>query len=332
MKQTEGRISVKTLAKLCGVSIGSVDRALHNRSGISAQTRKKILDKAQELGYRPNLPARSLVTGKTHTIGVVVFDLLHPFSAQLVTAIITRLREDDYFSSVTVSGGDRDEERRCLEQLTGQNVDGVILIPINKGRKFNEYLAGLNRPIVTVVNSLSKSWPHVGVDYMRASSDAVEYVASRCYKRIVYLCPYYPRKRSENSHAIAMLVRGYETALARIGNLHDPILISGDDYIKEIGELRFSRRARTAILCSNDSLALEVLTFLSNQGVRTPDDVGVMGFDNIAMLRYVHPPLATIDCAIEEIGTRSAECLLGSFNGEYCSPIVEHQIIPGETL
>ena len=275
---------------------------------------------------------RSLVTGRTHTIGVVVFDLQHPFSAQLVTSVLTRLRNAGYFSSVTVSSGDPDEETRCLEQMSSLNVDGIIMVPINKGRKFDEYLKSLGRPIVTVVNSVSKSWPYVGVDYRKASKDAVAHAAARGYRRILCLFPYYPRSRSENSHAITMLVKGYQKAISQIEGLAEPMIISGNDYIEKIDKLRFGKRQRTAILCSNDSLALELLTYLSNKGLSIPEDVGLMGFDNIEMLRHVHPPLATIDCSIEEIGKRAAECLLSEFKGEYLSPVVRHRIIPGEKL
>lgn len=332
MKSGRQNVNIKALAERCGVSIGSVDRALHNRPGINALTRKRIIDKAKELRYRPNLPARSLVMGTTKTVGIVVFDLVHAFFSQLVTAAISRLRQEGYFASVAVSEKERAEERKCLEQMSSLDVDGIIVFPMNKGREFDAFLKGLHKPIVTVGNLVSQSWPYVGVDYEKASFDAVAYIASRGYRRIVYLCPPLATRGEENRYAVEMRAAGYARAMRTIPGLDKPKVISGPGYLAHIDRLEFGTASKTAILCSSDIYALKILTYLTKKGIRIPEDVGLMGFDNIDTLQYVHPTLATVDCLISEIGSRAAECLLKELSGEYLSPVIGHRIIAGETL
>jgi LacI family transcriptional regulator len=326
------RITTKTLARMCGVSVGSVDRALHNRPGISEQTKAKILKTAEAVGYRPHLPARSLVTGKTNTVGIIVFDLSHTYFSQVVTACISRLTDAGYFAYVAVSNQHTDEERRCLDNMASLGVDGIIVLPINKGTDFHQFVKSLNRPIVTIGNFLSRDWPFVSVDYESACFDAVEFLAMRGYRRIVHLSPPLARNREINAYAVERRAEGYRRAIRSLSGLEAPEIITGSRYLDQLDELRLSANNATAILCSSDVYALRALTYLTKKGARIPGDLGLMGFDNIETLEYIHPSLATVDCSIRETGSRAAECLLSEFAGEYVSPILPHTIIEGETV
>lgn len=323
-------MTIKDIAAKCGVSIGSVDRALHNRKGINTETRELILETARSLGYVPNLAARGLVTGKTMVIGLIVFDLAHAYFAELVTAAISRLSERGYFAHVTVSDKDPERERLSIRQMSSLGVDGLLLTPIGVGPWFDSLLATLNRPVVTVANYIGERWPYVGIDYARATEDAVEFLVRQGYGRIIFLSPPLRGSTGVNTYAIDRRLAGFKSAMDSHPTVDAPI-IDGPQYLDRIERLDLAA-ARTAVLCSSDVYALKVLTFFTSKGVRVPDDVGIMGFDNIGTLAHVHPALATVDTSIESIGIEAADTLLDSIRGQSVSKILPHRIIPGETV
>jgi DNA-binding LacI/PurR family transcriptional regulator len=125
---------------MCGVSQGTVDRALNNRPGISKKTRRRILETAEKIGYRPHFLARSLAKGRTMTIGLIVLDLYNRFFAQLVNSIEYNARQQDYFVYLTLTGKDGNTEKACIEHLMSRQVDGLILLTVNKGLEFGKMI------------------------------------------------------------------------------------------------------------------------------------------------------------------------------------------------
>ncbi len=327
------RVTTKDIARICGVSRGSVDRALHDKPGISRATREKVLRVSREVGYRVDLLARGLVKGKTSAIGVVVFDLAHEFFAELVSAIMDCARAAGYFAHVALSGKDRGEETAALERLAGLNVDGFLILPVGKGREFERYLSSLNRPLVCIANRLSKKWPFVGLDDRLATAEAVRYIASRGYRRIVYVSPPLGDRDDANRYAVEQRALGYRDALRETPGLAQPLVLRTHGYLADVDGLDLARE-RTAFMCHSDIFALRILRHLAASGLRVPEDAGVMGFDNIETLQFVRPALATVDFHIPEIARRAVETLLSLMNGGKGSPavVVEHQIVPGESV
>lgn len=327
------KITTKEIAALCGVSIGTVDRALHNRGGIHPQTKEKILSLAKEHGYRPHLLARGLKRGRTMTIGVVVFDLDNQFFAQLVTIIEDRARQFGYFVYLTITEGNPAEEMEYLENLAGLSVDGIILFPINGGTTFSHYLKNLKTPIVTIGNKVSKNIPFIGVKDRQAITDAVAYIVAKGYQRIIYVSPPLSYKGQENIYSVEERLAGYKAGLKAMLPLQKPIIIRDKTYLQQLDALSFAVE-RTAILCSSDIYALEILTHFQAKGIRIPTDVGLMGFDNIQVLKYVHPVLTTIAYPIQAMGVNVVDCLLAQINAEPFAEVelLDHKIIPGASL
>ena len=327
------KVTTKEIASICGVSIGTVDRALHNRSGIKAETKEKILKVAKELGYRPHRLARSLKQGKTMTIGVVIFDLDNQFFSQLVTAIEARAYESGYFVYLTITDGDPKEEMEYLDHLSGLNVDGMILFPVNGGRDFAQYLKSLNTPIVTIGNRVSKTFPFIGIKDRQAIKDAVGYIASKGYQQIIYVSPPLEYKGKENIYSVEERLAGYREGLKEIASPHKPVIIRDKTYLN-ILEHASLHNGKTAILCSSDIYALEILNHLRAKGLSVPENVGLMGFDNIKALKYVTPSLATIAYPIKEMGTKAVDCLLAQINSEKFPNIelLDYKIVEGESI
>jgi LacI family transcriptional regulator len=328
------RVTTKVIAEICGVSVGSVDRALHGRPGINDQTRERILRTSRELGYTPHLLARGLVTGRSDTVGVILFDLAHQFFSELATSLIAGLRAAGRVAYVALTDKDPAQERAWLETLANLGVDGIVLVPIGRGDDFERLLSGIGVPVVTVANDLDGGIPHVGIDNRCAMAEAVAHIASRGYRRIVYLSPPLSEPPALNRRALEERLAGYEIGLRAAGLGAGAPVISSHPYLDVVADAVRASSERTAVLCSSDMYALKVLTHFRGLGIRVPEDAGLMGFDNIETLRYVVPPLATVDYRIEEIGRRTVERLMAAIEGRPApSPgPVPHRIIAGETL
>jgi len=330
-------ITTKDIARICGVSRGTVDRAINDRPGINPATKEKILSLIKEVGYRPDHLARSLAKGKTYTIGVIVFDLYNRFFSQLVNTIESKAHESEYFISLAITDKDPVKERLCIEHFVSRKVDGIILMTVQKGRAFEQYLKSINTPLVTIINKISNSWTFVGIDDLLATRDAVDFLAGRGYKNIVYISPPLGHKDSRNIYALEQRLAGYREGLKDFGPGIEPAVLRTGDFEIIYRTLKEKlRKGKTALLLSADIYALEALSFLKTKGIRVPGDVGIMGFDNIDVLRYVTPQLSTVSYHIEEIGRAAVDCLIKQVkktsSARQPDMIVSHTIIDGKSV
>ena len=328
------QITTKDIARICGVSRGTVDRALHNRPGINPETKEKILKIAKELGYRPNMVARSLVKGQTMSIGVVVFDLYNRFFAQLLNSIEQRAQEQGYFTYVTLTNKDPQIERECLSNLVERNVDGIILFSVCKGKKYEEFLRSLKKPIITVGNIISSQWPFVGINYRKGIKDAVESIVRRGYERVIYVSTPLDKKKVVNMYALEERCAGYLEACGDFNISHNAMVIQQKNYLSELDKVLFKNKERTAILCSGDIYALEILLHLKRKSIKVPEDVGLMGFDDIDILKYVTPAVSTVSYSIEAIGCYAVDYLIRSIKHEeipMCT-YLDHQVVIRDSI
>ncbi|NLG36409.1 MAG: LacI family transcriptional regulator [Clostridiales bacterium] len=327
-------ITSKDLAALCGVSQGTVDRALHNRPGISPKTREKILETAARLGYRVDQRARSLVKGRTMTLGVVLPDLERRFFSEIAGSIEDNARQRGYFIYLTLTRWDPDEEFTCVERLAGMQVDALILFSVREDPLYESYLGGLSIPVITVGNRLSQAFPFVGIDDYAAAGDAVGYILSRGYRRILYLSPPPALHDSENIYAASRRLAGCIDALRQAGRGVESWIVDTPDYLMKLDMIGFIRERRAAILCSGDLYALEVMYHLASRGVRIPSEVGVMGFEAVDMLRHVRPALSSVAFPADRLGARAVDLALQRIHGreDWTDAILEHRIVEGETL
>ena len=173
------KISTARLARLCGVSQGTVDRALNNRVGISQKTKDYILSVAKEYGYRPNHRSENKL------IGIIVFDLYNEYFSELVMLLEKELRRSGYCSLVMFSDKNKKTELECIEAMYNACVDGIIICPINTGKEFAEYLKSWSLPIVTVGNKV-ENIKYIGIDNFSAMYDLTKFVISQSYSKIIY--------------------------------------------------------------------------------------------------------------------------------------------------
>ncbi len=302
--------TIKDIALACGVSEGTVDRALNGREGIKKETKEKILKMAKEMGYRPNHLASCLARGSSKTIGVVCAGLGNPFFSSFVEAIERMAYENGYYLNLILTHGSREKEMEGIRYLAGRQVEGLIMIPLGRGDEYEQALLGLNIPIVTVYNRLSEKFIHVDVDGRLIMKNAVHRIVQKGYGRIAYLDLGYGTERAEQSNRYSLDQRrlGYEDGIREEG-LGEPVIFPKCDW-ELIQRFLQEGSGKPAILCGYDNLAIRVLNMLRSHGISVPEEVGLMGFDNIPILDSISPRLCSVDCEIKDLGKKAFSALL----------------------
>jgi LacI family transcriptional regulator len=306
-------ITIKDLARLCGVSVGTVDRALRDREGIRPATRERILATAKEHGYKPNIVARNLKTRRTWEIGLIVHDLENEFFAELVNAVQETAWTKGYFIQIAVSRRQPERERSALEHMAGRNVDGILLFPTSADPGFDAFLHGLGRPLVTIANRVSPVWPFVGLRDRAVLREATRQIISRGYRRLLFVGPLDAFPTRINLYEIEERYRGLQEAAAETPGVQT-VLLSRADYVERIRGMDLGS-VRTAVICASDIFALEIMTDLRSRGVSVPADVGIMGFDSIDALRYISPRLSTVEYPVTRMGETAFAMLVEARDG-----------------
>lgn len=326
-------ITVDDIAKACGVSRGTVDRALNNKPRISSETKEKILRISKEMGYRPDLLARSLVKGKTMSIGVVVFDIKNRFFAQLLNSIETEARKRNYFVNITLQEEDPDLEIQLINSLVDRRMDGIIICPVNKGEKFSKFIMDLPVPVMVIGNVISPDIPYVGIDECKAAKDATELILSKGYERIIFICPPLENKETENIYSHEQRFIGFSETMKAHKHI-DNSVISHWEFLSDVEKLLQDQSKKTALFCSGDTFALDLIKHLRKLNITVPHDIGIMGFDGIDTLEYVTPALATVFCPVEKIGRKAVENLLNLIDGNNIDKhiLMQHEIVSGGSL
>ena len=332
-------VTAKELAQMCGVSRMTVHRALTDTGRINPQTKELILTKAKECGYRPDLLARGLVKGQTFYIGVVVLDVNNRYFSQLLSAIGTEARERGYFVNITLHEQNKEMEREQLERLVDYHVDGIILSSVNQGSEYRDFLNRLDTPIVTIGNKIAEDLPFVSIEEKKAAREATEEILRKGYEKIVFVCP--PLERSEeNTYVHRQRLDGFEEAVyswngGRKPEAESVVIDRNEAYAARAYEELRNTNKRTAFFCSGDNFALDIMKYMSGEGIKAGKDYGIMGFDGIDMLDYVSPRLNTIYNPVEQVAKEAVKLLFKLMNGEADgteSIILDCKMIAGETL
>ncbi len=311
------KITVKDLAQLCGVSIGTVDRAINNRAGINPQTKEKILQTARELGFVKDQNALNLRSGQSKIIGILITDLGTEFLTSLITSVEEAAAERGYAAVIMMSRYQPAREAACVERMRAMHLAGLIVLSVLPDAECYRELAEKGVPVVAVGNRVP-GLPFVGIDDYNAMKAGTEYVLSRGYKRLVYVAPVLERAQSQNIYAQAQRYRGFMDAAARADEAMvldtkarcEPCLTS----LQPDG-------IPTALICPTDVYTVRCLP-LRERGI------GVLGFDRMELIARLVPGLAGIRCPAYDIGRQAVRVLLEG--GE--DTILPFSIMEGNTL
>jgi len=279
---------------------------------VAGETQARILSIIEDLGYTTNLAARSMRSRKKNLVGLIMPDVAYPFAIEVMKGVNRAIAESEFDLLVYTTGDVRKSGRASHEQkyvslLTNSISDGVILVaPV--ADNFNN-----DAPIVSIDPLASNpNYPSVHATNYQGALEAMEYLIGLGHKRIGYISG---RAELESSNRRLM---GYRAALEKAGIPVDESLIASGDYTTETGvsctrELLALDKHPTAIFASNDQMAIGVFQVAEELGIRIPDDLSVIGFDNITESKYMS--LTTVDQFISEMGYVATQMLIKIING-----------------
>jgi LacI family transcriptional regulator, galactose operon repressor len=310
---------MKDIARDLGVSVVTISKVLRNHPDVGDETRERVLARVKELDYRPNLAARSLVTGRTYLVGLVVPDLLHPFFAEIAKSISEVLRARGYYLIVSSSEEDPLLEEQEIDQLLARRLDTLIIASCRTTVDLFFRIEKQKTPYVLIDRTFpGLSANFVGLDDEAAGVLATKHLIDMGCKRIAHI------RGPETSPAIRRL-EGYKRALAQAGmKITDDYIISqhkGDVETKQRGaeamsRLMNSRKRPDGVFCFNDPLAMGAMNYALDHGIRIPEDVAVIGCGNLHYDDSLRVPLSSIDQQSRHIGEEAARIALGILNSK----------------
>jgi LacI family transcriptional regulator len=309
------RVTLKDIARVLGLSISTVNAALHNRPDISVATRQRVKEKVREMNYRPNLVARSLVTRNTHVLGVVVPDLSRSFFTEVTKGIDSVSSAAGYDLLLCNTGEDPAREEEQIETLISKQVDGLILASSQPfgSNQVGRRLRDLEIPFVLI----DRYFPHVnfvGGDDVKIGYFATWHLLKQGYRRIAHL-------RGPNVSTAIGRMEGYLKALRQFGlrmrrnyivDAHYHEEISGSQGMEKL--LRLSPPP-DAVFAASDPIAIGALEVLIESGLRVPEDIGLVGVGNHRYTQYLRVPLSTVDQNRFVIGNTAASFLISLIKG-----------------
>ncbi len=305
---------MKDIARDLGVSVITISKVLRNHPDVGDETRERVLARVKELDYRPNLAARSLVTGRTYLGGLVVPDLLHPFFAEIAKSLSEVLRRSGYYLIVSSSEEDPDIEEQEINQLLARRLDTLIIASCRSTVDLFFRIEKQKTPYILVDRIL----PGLSANFVGVDDEAVGMLATRhlidigC-KRIAHI------RGPETSTAIRRL-EGYKQALgqARMKVLDGYIITErkGDVETKQRGaeamrQLLELKPRPDGVFCFNDPLAMGAMNYALDHGLRIPEDIAVIGCGNLHYDDSLRVPLSSIDQHSRRIGEEAARLTLG---------------------
>lgn len=302
-------VTIKEVARTAGVSVATVSRVYNGHRCVREETRQRVRRTAQRLGYSPHGAARSLVTNRTHTIGVLLTDFYGEFFSGLIRGIDQTAQAGGYHVLLSSASSAARQLEPVLRSMRGR-VDGLLVMaPELDAAATRRSLPG-GFPVVRLSGPPSDvPCDSLEVANCAGARDMVRHLADVGHRRIAMI------RGADHNHDAAERLRGYREAVAALGLVADAALELPGDFSEASGHAAVRRwltsgPPATAVFAANDCMAFGALSALREAGLRVPGDVGVAGFDDIPMARYVHPSLTSVHVDIAEFGRRATQRLL----------------------
>jgi DNA-binding LacI/PurR family transcriptional regulator len=301
------------VARAARVAPVTVSRVLNGHPSVRAETRERVLAAVEQLGYRRNSAARTLATSRSETIGVVAFDSTFYGQAACVRGVEHAARTAGYFVSIaTVKEVNEQSLREASDSLVAQSVDGLVVVTPRASvlQELRERAVGV--PMVVAGGSPHSGLPTASADQEAGGRRATRHLLFRGHETVWHVAG--PEDWDDSRGRLS----GWQAALAEAGAV-EPRVIRGDWGAASgwrAGVEIARHREVTAVFVANDQMALGVILALKQAGRRVPDDVSVVGFDDIPEAAFFDPPLTTIRQDFEELGQRSMRLLLQAMEAE----------------
>jgi LacI family transcriptional regulator, galactose operon repressor len=328
-------ITIKDIARMAGVSAVTVSRALNNKPDINQETKKRILKIAEEIEYKPNGLAKSLVTRKTRSLGVLIPNTTDTFFSEVIQGIADECLKFGYSLVLSHTNGSAEEELKYLKLLQEKRVEGLLVYPVQEDDRYIEVFKKIKIPFVF----LNRHTPALNCDYVANDNQkgaflAIDHLIKKGHEQIVYLC-----NRPNSSSGIERIA-GCKKAIAHHGlaaeNLKIKVCDSTIDSSYTITkQLLEDEKELSAIFCWDDKLAIGAMKAIHEKGLNMPRDFALMGYNDIEISKFLFPPLTTVRQATYRIGQAASKILLERLeNKNDCEPrhvIFKPKLIVRET-
>lgn len=317
------RMDIHAVARLAHVSIATVSRTINHIPTVNPKLTKRVWEAIRELNYFPNTQARALVSGRSRMLGLIVSEITNPFFPELIQGFEDVAVENGYEILIGSTNYEADRMQRCIRRMVERNAEGVAIMTFGIEQPLLDQLADRNVPLVFV--DLAPNRPGMSVlkvDYHNGIRQGVQHLAALGHRRIAFV------SGPQRLHSAQSRLAAFKKALGECGIPVDETLMIEGDHTMEGGmasaqKLMATKDLPTAIMCSNDMLAIGVLHQLSRSGLRVPDDVSIIGFDDIHMAAMMIPPLTSIQMSRTDIASAAVSALRGHLEG---SPKREYKI------
>ncbi|EGT5725016.1 DNA-binding transcriptional regulator CytR [Cronobacter sakazakii] len=311
--------TMKDVAVRARVSTATVSRALMNPEKVSQATRNRVEQAAIDVGYLPGSLNRNLKRNESCTILVIVPDICDPFFSEIIRGIEVTAAEQGYLVLIGDCAHQNQQEKTFIDLIITKQIDGMLLLgsrlPFDASKEEQR-----NLPPMVMANEFAPELelPTVHIDNLTAAFNAVNYLHELGHQRIACIAG------PEEMPLCHYRLQGYVQALRRSGMTVDPHYIARGDFTYEAGanaleQLLNLPQPPTAIFCHSDVMALGALSMAKRRGFRVPDDLSIIGFDNIALAEFCDPPLTTVAQPRFDIGREAMLLLLSQLNGHTVS-------------
>lgn len=302
--------TIYEVAELAGVSLATVSRVINNSQKVKSNTRQKVQAAMSELGYRPNSIAQSLASNRSNSVGVLVPELHGPFFGIMLSSIEAELRAHGKHVIITAGHSKQEDEIDSVEFLMSRKCDALILLVYAVSNEYLERLCSGPVPIV-LMGRLLPARMH---DCITIDNQYGGYLATRSLIELGHTrlaCIAGPLWKSDGQERLA----GFRRALAEYQIKFNPKLLIEGSYEESSGgqamkQLLATEEKFTGLVCANDEMAAGAISVARQHGLTIPDDLSVVGFDNVFFTRYMHPALTTVDYPIDVMGRMAARCVL----------------------
>lgn len=322
--------TIKDIARVAGVSTATVSRVINNLGGYNEETEKKVIAVAKELGYRKNENARSLVQKSTNTIGVIMPDVATSFYGDIIRGIEDTSYAHGYSVILTHAGSHGSRIQDCLKLMGERRVDGLIIVSIELQEVAIDAMSSLGIPFILLsTKSDREDVPYLKVDDFRAAYTAVQYLTQHGHRKIGMV-----GANPRDPISGAPRIDGYTHALRDLGIKVDLNLIKPGDFSFESGkqtmqEFLAEEADITAVFCASDEAALGIISTCFEHGIRVPEELSVVGYDNSKVSRMSIPPLTTVAQPLYEMGREGCRKLIDAIQHRIK---IESEVIPHELV
>lgn len=315
---TRPNITLSEIARIAGVSKMTVSNVINGKKGVAEETRGRIMEVIRDTGYTANRSARNLASGRTRTIGLVVPKLNSNYTlyiGEILRGAGDTVDQHHWDLLVCTTSDDAEREFRRIQSLASGIVDGILVLLPRAEQSYLNLLQDTHIPVITLDHGLSETpLPSIDVDNHSGGRIATEHLLSLGHRRIGFIGGTYSRAHLER-------LAGYQEVLHEHGISPNPDLIMEGDYSQPSGfraaeKLLDLPHPPTAIFAISDAMAFGALEAAGRRGIRVPDQLSVIGFDDIPMANWVHPQLTTIRQPLYQLGETAINLIISMTDGE----------------